>query len=190
MKNLFLIEARLKSEPSDFRFVVNFFPLEFENNITVIVGENGCGKSTLLEAIAVKLGCNAEGGGRNFNFSTESTHSSLHTHLQLSKGYRKEKDLFFYRAETFYNLNTEIRRLDACGSFDPQIKNYYGGTDLHLLSHGQAMEALYQNRFKPNGLYIMDEPEASLSPTRQLGFILRVTELARQGAVSVTKCNA
>jgi predicted ATPase len=182
MKNLYLIDIKLKSTPVQLSFINSIFPITLSQNITVIAGENGSGKSTLLEGIAVKLGCNAEGGGKNFNFSTEPTHSALHQHLQLSKGHKKEKDLFFYRAETFYNLNSEIRRMDEVSSFDPEIKTYYGGRDLHTLSHGEAMEALYQNRFKPNGLYILDEPEASLSPTRQLSFIIRIVELARQGS--------
>lgn len=182
MNSLFLQEIRLKTESSPPNFTRELFPLHFEKNITIIIGENGCGKSTLLEAIAVKLGCNPEGGGKNFNFQTENTHSTLHTCLQLSKGYMKEKDIFFYRAETFYNFNTAIRELDKEASFDPEIKTYYGGRDLHCMSHGEAMEALFQNRFKAKGLYILDEPEASLSPLRQLVFIKRLRELARKGA--------
>ncbi|NUT74310.1 AAA family ATPase [Pseudomonas sp. C1C7] len=182
MNNLFLQEIRLKKESSPPKFIQELFPLHLKNNITIIIGENGCGKSTLLEALAVKLGCNAEGGGKNFNFQTENTHSTLYTCLQLSKGYLKEKDIFFYRAETFYNFNSAIRELDKEPSFDPEIKSYYGGRDLHCMSHGEAMEALFQNRFKANGLYILDEPEASLSPLRQLVFIKRILELAQKGA--------
>lgn len=182
MNPLYLIDVRLKTGARPPAFIKDLFPLTFTNSITVITGENGSGKSTLLEALAVKLGCNPEGGGRNFHFETEATHSGLYENLKLSKGYRKEKDLFFYRAETFYNLNTEVRRLDEAPSFDAKISTYYGGKDLHALSHGEAMQALYNYRFKPNGLYLLDEPEASLSPTRQLAFIIRIVELARQGA--------
>jgi len=182
MSPLYLIDVRLKADAAPPAFMENLFPLTFTHRITVITGENGSGKSTLLEALAIKLGCNAEGGGRNFHFQTEATHSELFEHVTLSKGYRKEKDLFFYRAETFYNLNTEVRRLDEAPSFDAKISTYYGGKDLHAQSHGEAMEALYTYRLKPNGLYLLDEPEASLSPTRQLAFILRIVELARQGA--------
>lgn len=182
MNDLFIQQIRLKSDRVAADFLRGLFPLEFNNRITVFIGENGSGKSTLLEALAIKLGCNPEGGGKNFNFSTENTHSKLHETLMLSKGYRREKDVFFYRAETFYNLNTAIRKLDAEGSFDPEIKTYYGGVDMHCMSHGEAMEALFQNRFKAQGLYVLDEPEASLSPLRQLVFINRVMELSRKGA--------
>ncbi|MCY1403961.1 AAA ATPase domain protein [compost metagenome] len=181
MKSLYLIQARLKPSYTA-HTLQNIFPIKFSRPITIIMGENGCGKSTLLESIAIKLGCNPEGGSKNFMFKTQNTHSELHNHIQLSKGHLKEKDLFFYRAETFYNLNTEIRRLDEEKGFGPEIKSYYGGRDLHTVSHGEAMEALYNNRFRAQGLYILDEPEASLSPLRQLSFIKRITELAQLGS--------
>ena len=133
MNDLFIQQIRLKSDRVAAHFLRGLFPLQFNNRITVFIGENGSGKSTLLEALAIKLGCNPEGGGKNFNFSTENTHSKLHETMMLSKGYRREKDVFFYRAETFYNLNTAIRKLDAEGSFDPEIKTYYGGVDMHCL---------------------------------------------------------
>jgi predicted ATPase len=182
MNDLFIQQIRLKPDITAADFLHDLFPLEFSSSITVFIGENGSGKSTLLEAVAIKLGCNPEGGGKNFNFSTENTHSKLHETLTLSKGYRREKDVFFYRAETFYNLSTTIRKLDAESSFDPEIKTYYGGVDLHCMSHGEAMEALFHHRFKAQGLYVLDEPEASLSPLRQLAFINRIMELSRGGA--------
>ncbi len=182
MNDLYLLDIRLKPDTLISSCLKNFFPIRFTNNITIIVGENGCGKSTLLEGIALKLGCNAEGGGRNFYFKTQDTHSDLHHKLILSKSHRREKDVFFYRAETFYNLNTEIRRLDEENSFGPEIKSFYGGRDLHTISHGEAMESLFENRFNNKGIYILDEPEASLSPQRQLNFIVRITKLAQQGA--------
>lgn len=182
MNDLFIQQIRLKPDRVAAHFLRGLFPFQFSNRITVFIGENGSGKSTLLEALAINLGCNPEGGGKNFNFSTENTHSELHETLKLSKGYRREKDVFFYRAETFYNLNTAIRKLDQETSFDPEIKTYYGGVDLHCMSHGEAMEALFQHRFKAQGLYVLDEPEASLSPLRQLVFINRVMELSRKGA--------
>ncbi|MGX9864137.1 AAA family ATPase [Pseudomonas moraviensis] len=182
MNDLFIQQIRLKPDLTAADLLHDLFPLEFSSSITVFIGENGSGKSTLLEAIAIKLGCNPEGGGRNFNFSTENTHSKLHETLTLSKGYRREKDVFFYRAETFYNLSTTIRKFDAEPSFDPEIKTYYGGVDLHCMSHGEAMEALFHHRFKAQGLYVLDEPEASLSPLRQLVFIDRIMELSRGGA--------
>ncbi|BBP73654.1 ATPase AAA [Pseudomonas sp. Seg1] len=182
MKSLFLQQIRLKPGEVAPHFINSLFPLQLVSPITVIIGENGSGKSTLLESVAIKLGCNPEGGGKNFNFITENTHSPLHNSLILSKGYARETDVFFYRAETFYNFNTAIRQLDQEPSFGPEIKTYYGGRDMHSMSHGEAMEALFQNRFKAKGLYILDEPEASLSPLRQLTFIRRVLELAQKGA--------
>jgi predicted ATPase len=182
MNDLYLREVRLKPGVSNPHLLNGLFPITFNSRVTIIIGENGCGKSTLLESMALKLGCNPEGGGKNFAFKTEDTHSDLHQKIVISKGYLKEKDIFFYRAETFYNLNTEIRRLDEEKSFGPEIKTYYGGQDLHTVSHGEAMERLFEYRFNNKGIYILDEPEASLSPQRQLNFILRIVELANQGA--------
>lgn len=181
MNSLYIREIRLKPSdaPHPWR---DIFPIKLSNAITIIMGENGCGKSTLLESIPIKLGCNPEGGSKNFMFQTQNTHSDLHNYLQISKGHLKEKDLYFYRAETFYNLNTEIRRLDEEKGYGPEIKSYYGGRDLHTVSHGEAMEALFKHRFRSQGLYILDEPEASLSPLRQLSFIHRITDLAQSGS--------
>ncbi|SDH81475.1 Predicted ATPase [Vibrio xiamenensis] len=156
-------------------------PFDFKDKITIFVGENGCGKSTFLEAIAIGFGCNPEGGGRNYNFNTENTHSDFYEKIILSRGYKKPNDIYFYRAESFYNVSTEIRRLDSEPSFDPEIKTYYGGSDLHKKSHGEAMESLFNHRFNSKGLYILDEPEASLSPAKQLTFVKRIVDLSKLG---------
>lgn len=182
MKEIFLQTIRLKEGISPNNIEKILLPYEFQNSLTIFIGENGSGKSTLLEAIAINLGCNPEGGSKNFNFKTEDTHSDLYKRIVVAKGYKKPKDLYFYRSESFYNLLTEMRRLDSFGSFDPQVKTYYGGTDLHDQSHGESMQSLYTYRFKPNGLYILDEPEASLSPLGQLAFIKRIIELSKGGA--------
>ena len=87
--------------------------LEFHPDVTFIIGENGCGKSTLLEAIAAAWGFNPEGGTVNFRFSTRASHSELHTHLRLVKSTRRPKDGFFLRAESFFNVATDIERMDA-----------------------------------------------------------------------------
>jgi predicted ATPase len=158
------------------------FPIYFDYPVSIIIGENGVGKSTLMEAIAIKLGCSPEGGSKNFNFKTEDTHSSLFKHIVLSKAPERYSDTFFYRAETFYNFLSEMRKLDSFSSFDPEIKTYYGGKTLHNLSHGEAMECLFMKRFRKNGLYILDEPEASLSAIRQLQFISRIVELSKKGS--------
>ena len=151
--------------------VRNLTNIEFHPNVTFIVGENGTGKSTLLEAIAVASGFNAEGGSRNFNFSTRASHSPLHEVLNLSKGIKRPRDGFFLRAESFFNVATEIERLGVSDS--------YGGRSLHELSHGESFLALVMERFSGNGLYLLDEPEAALSPSRQLALLSRMHQLVQ-----------
>lgn len=153
--------------------------LDFHPKVTYIVGENGMGKSTLLEAIAVALGFNPEGGTLNFNFSTAETHSELHEYIRLVKGVRKPRDGFFFRAESYYNLATEIGRLDE-GEGGPPVVGSYGGRPLHMMSHGESFFAAFMNRFRGRGLYIMDEPEAALSPYRQMAMLSRIHELVNQ----------
>ncbi|MBP3984282.1 AAA family ATPase [Pseudoxanthomonas helianthi] len=149
--------------------------------ITYLVGENGSGKSTLLEAIAVAWGFNPEGGTRNFAFRTHESHSVLHEYLRLQRGIRKAKSGFFLRAESFYNLATEIERLDA-GPGGPPIIDSYGGKSLHKQSHGESFLAVMMHRFSGNGLYILDEPEAALSPSRQLAMLARMHQLVQANA--------
>ena len=149
--------------------------LELDPAVTFLVGPNGSGKSTLLEAIAVAAGLNAEGGGRNFRFATQETHSSLHLHLTLSKLGVPATD-FFLRAESFYNVAS---RLDAMG--DGALGSY-GGTSLHARSHGESFLALVVNRFGPDGLYLLDEPEAALSPQGQLTLLRRMHDLVEDGS--------
>jgi predicted ATPase len=151
--------------------------LKFHPDVTFIVGENGCGKSTLLEGIAAAWGFNPEGGTVNFRFYTRASHSELHTHLTLVKSLRRPRDGFFLRAESFFNLATDIERMDAEPSFAPRIIDSYGGRSFHEQSHGESFLALLLHRFGGNGLYILDEPEAALSPTRQLAVLRRVHQL-------------
>lgn len=153
--------------------------LELHPAVTFIVGENGSGKSTLLEAIAVAAGFNAEGGTKNFRFQTRGSHSSLHEHLRLVKSARRARDGFFLRAESFFNVATEIERLDDEPSFGPPIIDSYGGRSLHEQSHGESFFALMNNRFSGQGFYVLDEPEAALSPTRQLAMISRLHQLVQ-----------
>ncbi|PML79154.1 AAA family ATPase [Enterovibrio norvegicus] len=153
--------------------------LEFAKDVTILLGENGSGKSTLLEAIAVGMGFNAEGGTKNFNFGTRSTHSSLYEYLGLSKSYKKHRDGFFLRAESFYNVATNIDELDEEPGPQPPIINSYGGVSLHHQSHGESFLALMVERFGGEGLYILDEPEAALSPTRQLSVLSRMHQLVK-----------
>ncbi|MEI4803152.1 AAA family ATPase [Bacillus sp. NPDC077411] len=148
--------------------------LSFHPKVTYIIGENGTGKSTLLEAIATAWGFNPEGGTKNFRFSTNASHSDLHEYLILRKGLQKPKDGFFLRAESFYNVASYIDEIDAIRS--------YGGTSLHEQSHGESFFSVFMNRFSGNGLYILDEPEAALSPMRQLSMLIRMHELINQNA--------
>jgi len=152
--------------------------LELHPKITFFVGENGSGKSTLLEAIAVSMGFNPEGGTKNFNFGTRASHSALDEYLRIAKGVRRPKDGFFLRAESFFNVATEIENLDSEFSFGPPIINSYGGNSLHERSHGESFLALLMNRFGGKGLYLLDEPEAALSPQRQLTALARLHEAA------------
>ncbi|MED1557870.1 AAA family ATPase [Bacillus paramycoides] len=157
--------------------------LVFHPNVTFIIGENGTGKSTLLEGIAVSLGFNAEGGTKNFRFNTYDSHSPLHEYIQISKSYNTPKDGFFLRAESFYNVASYIDEMDNDSEgLGEKVINSYGGISLHEQSHGESFFSLFMNRFSGQGLYILDEPEAALSPMRQLSMLIRMHELAEQGS--------
>ena len=156
--------------------------LKLHPQVTFFVGENGSGKSTLLEAIAVAWGFNAEGGSKNFHFGTRASHSELHQYIRLSKGVLRPRDGFFLRAESFFNVATEIERMDAEPAFSPPVIDSYGGNSLHEQSHGESFMALLMNRFGGQGLYILDEPEAALSPSRQLTVLSRLHQLVKSGS--------
>jgi predicted ATPase len=145
--------------------------LPISKRVTFFVGENGVGKSTLVEAIAVSMGFNPEGGTINFNFSTEDSHSELYQYLTICKGVKRHKDGFFLRAESFYNVATNIDEIGVVSS--------YGGVSLHKQSHGESFMALVENRFGGNGLYILDEPEAALSPSRLLRLMCCIDDLVK-----------
>ena len=159
-----------------------FRDLELHPKVTFFVGENGSGKSTLLEAVAVAAGFNAEGGSRNFRFTTRSSESSLHRHLKLVRGVRRPRTGYFLRAESYFNVATEIERMDAEPGFSPPVIDGYGGRSLHECSHGESFMALVRHRFGPGGLYLLDEPEAALSPQRQLSLLSAIGELAERQA--------
>lgn len=152
--------------------------LRFDAPVTFLVGENGTGKSTLIEAIAVAYGFNPEGGSRNFNFSTNESHSMLWQCLTLSKTL-PAKDGFFLRAESLYNVATNIDDMDKELSFDPLVIESYGGTSLHEQSHGESFLSIVQHRFGGEGLYILDEPEAALSPQRLMTLLVEIDRLVK-----------
>jgi predicted ATPase len=156
--------------------------LEPHPQVTFFVGENGSGKSTLLEAIAVSMGFNPEGGTKNFRFGTRLSHSVLHEYLRIAKGFRKPRDGFFLRAESFFNVATEIENLDDGPGFGPPVIASYGGKSLHERSHGESFLALLMERFGGQGLYLLDEPEAALSPQRQLAALARINDLVNDGS--------
>ena len=148
--------------------------LKFHRPVTFFVGENGIGKSTLIEAIAIGLGFNPEGGRTSFDFATRNSHSSLYEYLRVGKTAKRRKDGFFLRAESFYNVASYIDSVDAA--------QFYGGRSLHARSHGESFLALMENRFEGNGIYIFDEPEAALSPSRVLRLMAIIDELTRRGS--------
>lgn len=148
--------------------------LPFHPKVTFLVGENGCGKSTLLEAVAIEYGLNPEGGSRNFNFATRASHSTLGDCVRLAKTPAMPGDSYFLRAESFYNVATEIERLRV-------PLEAYGGKSLHEQSHGESFFALFEHRFRNHGLYLMDEPEAALSPNRQLQFLALLHDYVKRG---------
>ena len=150
--------------------------LTFSKPVTFLVGENGTGKSTLLEAVAVACGFNPEGGTRNLHFSTADTHAALHRYLQLERGPYRPRDGFFLRAESFYNVASEIDRLDEIRAHAPPVSASYGGRSLHAQSHGESFFSLILNRFGGRGLYLLDAPEAALSCARQLALLTALHE--------------
>ena len=156
--------------------------LELHPRVTYFVGENGSGKSTLLEGIAVAAGFNAEGGSMNFNFSTRSSESSLAGALRLVRSVRRPRTGFFLRAESFFNVATQVEQLGVGDS--------YGGRSLHEQSHGESFIALALHRFGPQGLYVLDEPEAALSPLRQMSMLRRMHDLVQQGCQFIVATHA
>jgi len=150
--------------------------LKLDSRVTLFAGENGSGKSTLVEAIAVAAGFNPEGGSRNMTVSTRPSHSVLHKHLRLVRGTRRPRTGYFLRAESFFNVATHIEEIGG-----PAMASH-GGRSLHTQSHGESFIALVTHRFGPNGLYILDEPEAALSLRGNLALMRRMHDLVAQGS--------
>jgi len=157
--------------PFDLRAFSEGIDLEFRSTVTFFVGENGSGKSTLLEALAECCGFNPEGGNRDHHRATFAGRSALAQALRLS-WLPKVTSAFFLRAESFFNFATYIEQVS-----DLQA---YGGKSLHAQSHGESFLSLFKHRFE-QGLYILDEPEAALSPQRQLSFLKIIYDLTAPG---------
>lgn len=151
----------------------NVEKISFNKQVTFFVGENGSGKSTLLEAMAIAEGFNPEGGTKNYSFSTYDSHSELYEAIRLSRQ-EKAKWGYFLRAESFYNVATK----------EDEYGREPGGIPLHFheKSHGESFLTMVQNNFKGKGLYFLDEPEAALSPQRQLTLLYEIHRCRKEGA--------
>jgi len=176
-----LIRLLEEGDPEGIEMLKLLYPNTGNAYVLGMTGPPGSGKSTLLEALAVAWGFNAEGGTKNFHFDTRASHSPLHKYVRLSRGYRKPKNGYFLRAESFYNVATEIEQLDTGGG-GRRIIESYGGVSLHAQSHGESFLALLMHRFSGNGFYLLDEPESALSPMRQLSVLARIHQLVQAGA--------
>jgi predicted ATPase len=146
--------------------------------VTLLVGENGSGKSTIVEALADKLDLDAEGGDTNLTFVSQRADAPLADALVLSRGPRRPSMRFFLRAESFFNV---ARDVDATDPTEGKLAAY-GGRPLHGMSHGESFLTLAVERFLPDGLFLLDEPEAALSPQGCLSFLRRMHELVLDGA--------
>ena len=179
--NLFVLSADINPDVRDYRRSIpalrRTYSIPFRHPVTFLVGENGTGKSTLVEAIAVAAGFNEVGGSKNFQFETVrkiDLDDDTPNLIRLIRSHRRNSDGYFLRAESFFNVATEIDRLG--------VTRGYGGNSLHAQSHGEAFMSLLLNRFLGDGLYILDEPEAALSPMRQLSMLARIHDLVKAGS--------
>jgi predicted ATPase len=189
-KEPFLREVSLKREPvpepERYPFSIpavrNLGVMQLHADVTFFVGENGSGKSTLLEGIALAMGFGPEGGTRNMRFETASTTSPLFRALKIVRSFSKPKDYYFLRAESFFNVATEIRKLDEEPSYSPPVAPSYGSRGLHEQSHGESFMALLVKKLRGGGLYLFDEPEAALSPNRQMAALSAIHQLVLEGS--------
>lgn len=153
--------------------------LHFHQPVTFFVGENGSGKSTLLEGIADKCGFHTAGGGRNNVYDVDAVQADLSNYIRLS-WLPKVTNGFFLRAEAFHHFATYVDELYKEGN---EILQYYGGNSLHHQSHGEAFLSLFLHRFHEKAIYLLDEPEAALSPMKQLALLKIINDLTKKGNV-------
>lgn len=167
-----------KKYPFTIPTINNFTELEFTSSVTFFVGENGTGKSTLLEGIADKCEFNTAGGSRNNLYDVDAAESVLGKNLRLS-WMPKVTNGFFLRAESFYQFASYIDEQER--EFPEQgVLDSYGGKSLHEQSHGESFLSLFLNRFNGQAIYLLDEPEAALSPQRQLAFLRIMHDLIKE----------
>jgi len=156
--------------------------LKFHPDVTFIIGENGSGKSTLIEAIALHMGLSTEGGSKNAQFQTHNNSSQLFNYLTGIKSFKKPTDYFFLRAESYYNLATYMENAYESEKDRDTFERQYGVKSLHECSHGESFMATLTNRLTGNGLYIFDEPEAALSPNRQMAALSLINTLVNENS--------
>lgn len=179
LKKITLLQDQVHSfdaNPFSIPSIKSLKEIKLEKDVTFFAGENGSGKSTLLEAIADRCDFNTAGGGRNNTYDVYASESELGKYIRLS-WLPKITNGFFLRAETFYNFATHIDDIDHDGF------NSYGGKSLHEQSHGESFFSLFLHRFKGKAIYLLDEPEAALSPAKQLSFLRVIHDLVSEGNV-------
>lgn len=177
----FTQETDFNQYPFSLPIIKNLTTIKFPTQVTFFVGENGSGKSTILEAIAMHAGFGVEGGSRNINFSTSEERHAVGARNfadQLTLSWRmKPRDGYFFRAESFFNIANYLDYLEReCGGM---ALKPYGGKSLHIQSHGESFLAFFSNRVGKGGFFIFDEPEAALSPQRQLSLLAIMHELCK-----------
>lgn len=167
------VELDFGEYPFNIPAVQELWNIDFHPNVTFFVGENGSGKSTVLEALALALGFGPEGGTKNVQFNTVDSVSPLHQVLRLARGVPIPADGYFLRAESFFNIASYVDELGYVKA--------YGGS-LHDKSHGEAFMAVLTHKLKGNGIYLFDEPEAALSPSRQLVALRAINQLVEDSS--------
>lgn len=167
-------EINFNNYPYNIPAVRNMGCIKFHPDVTFLVGENGVGKSTILEAIAIELGYGGEGGTKFFHFQTTGFESvsPLHQILRAARSFQKPSDGYFLRAESLFNVATYM---DSIGASLAK----YDNRSLHERSHGEAFMTLLTRKFSGKGLYLLDEPEAALSPSRQLAALAAIHQLVK-----------